>query len=163
VDSRSQIAMPSMTATNVATIDTNILIYSVDPTDPVKHRIANYVFYETVGKGSSIPLQCLTEFYSASTRKQILTVADATDVITTVLRAADAVAANSADLTAAMALHKADHIQFFDALLLTTVARAGFTILFSEDFQHNRSYGTVTVCNPFLMQPDELELALRSS
>jgi predicted nucleic acid-binding protein len=41
------------------------------------------------------------------------------------------------------------NLNFWDALILATASREGCTILYSEDFQHGRAYGTVKVVNPF--------------
>jgi len=50
----------------------------------------------------------------------------------------------------AMQFHQIHKIPFFDGLLLSTVARAGYTTLFTEDFQDGRELGGVTLRNPFL-------------
>ncbi len=53
------------------TVDTNILIYSVDPTDSTKHSIAKTVMTSVYSRGGSLPLQCLSEFYAACAKKHL--------------------------------------------------------------------------------------------
>ena len=50
--------------------DTNILIYAVDHTDPIKRRKAGELHEREAGAGNAIiSTQVLQEFYSASTLK----------------------------------------------------------------------------------------------
>ena len=44
-------------------------------------------------------------------------------------------------------------MSWFDAHLWAYAEVNGTDELVSEDFQHDRMYGTVTVCNPFLLYP----------
>ena len=66
-------------------------------------------------------------------------------------------AAQLVDLSSALTLHAQSNLQFFDALLLTTARRVGCTLIFSEDMQHARDYGGITVLNPFLLPAVELD------
>lgn len=40
-------------------------------------------------------------------------------------------------------------VSFWDAMLLTTAAKVGAGVLWTEDLNDGQSYGTVTVRNPF--------------
>jgi predicted nucleic acid-binding protein len=42
-----------------------------------------------------------------------------------------------------------DRIFFWDALILTAAAVAGYEEVLSEDLQHGRSFGRVRIVNPF--------------
>ena len=42
-----------------------------------------------------------------------------------------------------------DQLSFWDALIIEAALESDCTILYSEDFQEGRSYGTLTVTNPF--------------
>lgn len=64
------------------------------------------------------------------------------------------------DLMAAMQIHQTHNIPFFDALLAATVRRVGCSTLFSEDFQHSRTFGTLTILNPFQLSSPELDQLL---
>jgi predicted nucleic acid-binding protein len=45
-------------------------------------------------------------------------------------------------------------------MLWAIADRSGCTILFTEDFQHNRTFGNVTFINPFLLSTGELAALL---
>ena len=53
------------------------------------------------------------------------------------------------DIEAAMHAHAEHGLPFWDALLWAVCARAGVTLLASEDFQNGRTLGRVTFLNPF--------------
>ena len=42
-----------------------------------------------------------------------------------------------------------DQLSFWDALIIEAALESDCTILYREDFQDGRSYGTLTVTNPF--------------
>ncbi|MBB5064883.1 PIN domain-containing protein [Granulicella mallensis] len=145
-----------MTATSHFTVDTNILIYSVDRSDPAKQFIADKVIRALYAKRAKLPLQCLSEFYRATTRKRILSPIEATEFVQDALIFTDSVSATSEDLSEAMRLHQTGEFQFFDALLITTAVRASCTTLFSEDLQNGRTLGSLAIHNPFIMNETEL-------
>ena len=49
----------------------------------------------------------------------------------------------------------AAQISYWDALILASAEQAGCKYLLSEDFQAGRTYGEVTVVNPFQQSPAE--------
>lgn len=140
--------------------DTNVLIYSVDRANLDKHRIAKHIVAMASRSAIDIPMQCMTEFYRAVTRKRILTPLAAEDVVRRTTAVNRLIAPTTGDVLEAMTTHQSHGVAFFDALLLATVIRAGCTTLFSEDFQHGRGFGPLTVRNPFVLSPDELNALL---
>jgi predicted nucleic acid-binding protein len=134
---------------NRFTFDTNVLIYSVDLRSPEKHDIAKRLVRLCGESGWGVPLQCLSEFYRATTRKHILSLSAAFDVVEETRNAMRVIPPASKDLLTAMQFHELHKIPFFDGLLLSTVARAGYTTLFTEDFQDGRILSGVTFRNPF--------------
>lgn len=46
-------------------------------------------------------------------------------------------------------LHQSNTISFYDAMILQAALDLGCDTLYSEDFQDGRSYGALTVVNPF--------------
>jgi predicted nucleic acid-binding protein len=142
------------------TYDTNILIYSIDSRNLDKHAVADRVVKRTTLLGLPVPLQCVSEFYRATTKKRIVTMMEASRTARATLRANVIVPLNEDDVISAMELYEQTGAQFFDCVLLTTARRAGCTTLFSEDFQHGRDYGGITVRNPFVMDEAELNALL---
>ncbi len=50
----------------------------------------------------------------------------------------------------ALSFARRDGFDIYDALILAAALEAGCETLFSEDFQHGRRFGDLTVVNPFL-------------
>jgi predicted nucleic acid-binding protein len=141
----------SFTIVISATVDTNILIYAVDVDSGAKHLISKRIVDSLGTNAGILPLQCLSEFYRATTRKQLIPSADAASIVQQFHAAMRTVPSSFEDLATAMQLHQQHGIQFFDALLIATAQRAGCTIFFSEDFQDGRDFGSTIVRNPFLL------------
>ena len=53
---------------------------------------------------------------------------------------------------AARVLAETCKLSFYDALIVAAAQEAGCEVLYSEDLQHGRSFGTLRVENPFLTQ-----------
>ena len=51
---------------------------------------------------------------------------------------------------AALALVRDDGFAFYDALIVAAAIEAGCDTLYSEDMQHGRNIGGLTIVNPFL-------------
>ena len=149
-----------MSETKHFTLDTNILIYSVDESNRAKHEISRLLVFKLLDLHAKLPLQAITEFFNATQRKKLASVQTVEEFVLSFLSAAETVSAIDADVVRAIDLHREHNIPFFDALLLATAARSGCTTLFSEDFQHNRTYGTITVHNPFKMSDPDLTALL---
>lgn len=149
-----------MTVINPFSFDTNILIYSIDLRDTRKHQTCRRIVNRCAQGNGAVALQCLSEFYQASTRKSILPHALASGVVEEARSAMRVVPPSEADLVRAMQYHQLHKLQFFDALMRCTIERAGCTTFFSEDFQHNRTIGTLKIVNPFLITIQELDSLL---
>jgi predicted nucleic acid-binding protein len=50
---------------------------------------------------------------------------------------------------AAIALARDHNLAFYDALIVASATEAGCDTLFTEDMQHGRKFGSLTVVNPF--------------
>jgi predicted nucleic acid-binding protein len=74
-------ATNSTIAMNRFSFDTNVLIYSIDLRFPDKHAIAKRLVRLCGESDSFVSLQCLNEFYRATTRKHILSSSIAFDVV----------------------------------------------------------------------------------
>jgi predicted nucleic acid-binding protein len=137
------------TAMSRFSFDTNVLIYSIDLRFPEKHAIAKRLIRLCGESNGMVALQCLNEFYRASTRKKILATAVAFNVVQATRAAFEVALPSEDDLLCAMGNHQRHGIQFFDGLLCATVERSGCTTLFSEDFQDGQAIDGVTIRNPF--------------
>jgi predicted nucleic acid-binding protein len=52
--------------------------------------------------------------------------------------------------TAAISLARDHGLSFYDALIVASAIEASCDILYTEDMQHGRSFGGLTIVNPFL-------------
>jgi predicted nucleic acid-binding protein len=137
-------------------VDTNILVYRCDPRDPAKRAAAAAILRQGGLSGDfRISHQSLLEFVSFVTRSR--------SGSTPLMAPPDA--ARQAELYMAQfpVLYPTEHqfrmalygmntyrLSWFDAHLWAYAEENGLTEILSEDFQHGRLYGSVTVRNPFL-------------
>ena len=138
--------------TGVTFVDTNILIYSLDANDEVKHRSAENVLVQLWTSGLGVlSSQVLQEFYNVATCKlrPALTPPQARQVINDY---SDWCLVDTDPLLiiSASRLSEQHSINFWDALIVEAALRAGADELVTEDLQHGRRFGELTLRNPFL-------------
>ena len=141
-----------MSAEAPAFLDTNVLVYSVDPFDEDKRATATDLI---AALGSSGRLrsstQVLQEFFAVTTRKlePPLTVQDALSTIDVLTRwpihRVDPDTIRRAGL-----LTEEAQISFWDALIVVGAApRRGAETLYTEDLNHGQTIHGVKIVNPF--------------
>jgi predicted nucleic acid-binding protein len=142
---------------NAATlIDTNILVYRFDARFPDKQRIATDVLRSGVATGSMrLPHQAVIEFVAAVSRARdgeapILPRADALREAEELLSEFDILYPDEELIRLALRGAAAYQLAWYDAHMWAYAERFGIGELLSEDFQHDRVYGTVRARNPFL-------------
>jgi predicted nucleic acid-binding protein len=131
-----------------ASLDTNILIYAADNSSPEKQEACDNLIEKFIAVRGRLPLQCLNEFYSLTTRRGILKPTQADAIVQRLLKSLVIIPPTIADTVLAMRMQQQHSIQFFDALLLATALQAGCTYFFTEDMQDGRNYDGITVRNP---------------
>ena len=131
-------------------LDTNVLVYSVDRDAGDRHNTAVKLVERSVRAGNCVqPLQSLCEFFNIATRKIGLDVSIAAEVVARWQAAVPIEPASDDDLRNAMRAVREHGLSFWDALLWATVRRVGVELLISEDFQDGRSIEGVRILNPF--------------
>ncbi len=137
-----------MTARSFA--DTNVWVYAVDGSDPAKQTQARAILEPTPDKDIVVSAQVLGEFYVVVTGKLARNVPEP-DASAMVQRMASlpVVVIDAALVSAAIAGSRAWHVAYWDALIIAAAETAGCRLLFSEDLTDGRTYGSVTVENPF--------------
>jgi predicted nucleic acid-binding protein len=134
----------------VISLDTNVLVYSVDRDAGDRHNTAVKLVERSVRAGNCVqPLQSLCEFFNIATRKIGLDVSIAAEVVARWQAAVPIEPASNDDLRNAMRAVREHGLSFWDALLWATVRRVGVELLISEDFQDGRSIEGVRILNPF--------------
>lgn len=138
--------------------DTNILLYSTDPADPLKQRAASQ-WLELLWEGGSgrISWQVLHEFY-ANAVKKIRTPSPKARATVEAFMLWEPID-TSPDLIR-RAWHWSDKAQlsYWDGLIVAAAERSGCRWLLSEDFQSGRTLGQVTIVNPLQASPRDFGL-----
>lgn len=139
-------------------VDTNVLLYSVDPSDPSKRAAAKSWMSALWQRGAgSLSWQVLNEFYVNATRKMRSPSAKARNIVQALALWAPV------DTTIGLierAWYWSDQAQvpYWDALIIAAAERAGCGRLLSEDFQVGRTFGPVQVVSPFQSSPEDFGL-----
>lgn len=132
-------------------LDTNILVYIEGRSDPLDRHNAAQRLAERIGRtGAIVPLQVLSEFLNVCRNKGILSMGHA------VARAQDYASvfhtplSEFEDLMEATGIAQRYKLSYFDALIVAVAARAGATLLLSEDMHDGLEIGGVKILNPFV-------------
>jgi predicted nucleic acid-binding protein len=133
-------------------LDTNIIVYLFDERAPAKRLIAGKLMQGFVDE-QIVPVvstQVLEEAYSTITRKLRVDHATALAALQRMEKASFTVEPIDVPLIWRAATRSADDkLSFWDALIVESASAAQCSVLYSEDLQHGRTFGNVTVRNPF--------------
>jgi predicted nucleic acid-binding protein len=138
-----------------ALIDTNILVYRFDPRFPVKQRIAAELLRKGIADNSiRLPHQAIVEFVAAVMRPlpggaRLLRAVDAFREAEELLAQFEILYPVERLVRTAIRGAATYQLSWFDAHIWAYAEYYGLEELYSEDFEHQRLYGTVRVVNPF--------------
>jgi len=139
-----------------ALVDTNILVYRFDPRFPDRQKTASEILRRGIAEDSiRVPHQAIMEFVAAVTRPigsgmPLLSVQDALREAEEMLRQFTVLYPDELLLRIALRGAVAYQLSWFDAHLWAYAEHFGLSELLSENFQHDRLYGSVRAVNPFL-------------
>lgn len=130
-------------------LDTNILVYAIDPRDPLKHKKARTRLKDcTTHHEGVISTQVLQEFYVTCTKKLGLATLETKELLqffshfqTTLVT--PAIIENAIDCSV---LHQ---LSFWDSLIISSAETAKCTEIWTEDLSHNQVIRSVKIVNPF--------------
>ncbi|MCI0610782.1 MAG: PIN domain-containing protein [Anaerolineae bacterium] len=136
----------------VVLLDTNILVYAFDRTEPEKRAQAMKIVLDLqVNPVGCLSIQCLSEFFNAVTRGAApkLPIEEAVQYVQDYL-----LAFPTFPLTQSIVLEAArgvrDHsLSFYDAQIWASALINDIPFVFSEDFQDGRVLEGVRFVNPF--------------
>lgn len=131
------------------TLDTNILVYSVDRRDRRKHEIALDILKAALVRDCPLALQAIGEFYVAATSKVKLPAKDARGRALQLMKSFDIFAHSANAVRTAFDESSAGRFSFWDSVLLASAAEAGCAVILSEDMRNGARLGSIAVCNPF--------------
>lgn len=131
-------------------LDTNILVYTEDPIDPVKQQRAQQLVVEhRRNRTGVVSIQVLQEFFTSLTGKLKLDAGFARRRVE--LHARFQVFQPSVgDILGAIDLHRLHRISSWDALILRAAKGSGCRVLLTEDMQHGQVIDGIRIVNPFL-------------
>jgi predicted nucleic acid-binding protein len=136
-------------------------VYRFDARDPRKQAIADSIVRDGIQSGELIvPHQAVVEFVRAVTRPQgtaepLLSWTNATQEAEELLAELPVVYPNEHIVRTALRGVATYQLGWFDAHLWACAEYFGIGELLSEDFQHDRLYGTVRIRNPFFRPDDD--------
>jgi predicted nucleic acid-binding protein len=133
-------------------IDSNIFVYAFDPSDPVKHQKALRLIEDVLGKDDLVlSTQVLNELaWTLLRRGSGLGPEDVREIIEDIIQSARIVPLTP-DLTLKALRSALQHgLSFWDGLIWAAASRHDVSILYTEDFQHNRQVEGVRFLNPFI-------------
>jgi predicted nucleic acid-binding protein len=138
-------------------IDTNVLVYCFDPRDARKQSLAIDLIRKELEAGTArLAHQSLVEFFAATTRpledlrgNAMLSPQEAAWEAEELLRQFKVLYPSEAQVRLALRGCLTYGLNWFDAHLWSFAELNGADVLYSEDFQDDRVYGTVRVVNPF--------------
>jgi predicted nucleic acid-binding protein len=143
------------TTTAARLVDTNILVYRFDPRYPERQRVATELLAHGVSSDTiRVPHQAIVEFVAAVTRRTrlgvpLLPAESARREAEEMLTIFPVLYPNDAIVRIALRGAAAYQLAWYDAHLWAYAEYYGLAELLSEDFQHDRLYGTVRAVNPF--------------
>ncbi len=139
-------------------VDTNILVYFRDASEPEKQKKAEewlFMLWET-GRGR-LSFQVLNEYYVTVTRKLVpgLEKRDARSDIRN-LMVWKPIQIERNVMEAAWDIQDGYNFSWWDSLIIAAAQQAGCSYLLTEDMQHEQEIGGITVINPFILSPADI-------
>lgn len=140
---------------SVTFVDTNILVYRYDSSEPAKQKLAS-AWLETLWRTRTgrTSRQVLHELYVTLTRKVSRPLdPSAARTVTRSLEAWGPVESSAVLLTAAWLLEDRYSLSFWDALIVAAAHEVNASVLLTEDLQDGMAIDSLTIVNPFIAGP----------
>ena len=130
-------------------LDTNILVYAEGVNENAKKQAAIGLIRGLPPETVVLPAQVIAELFQVLVRKARFTAAEARSAIVSWCNYFPIVETSQSVLLGAAEIAATHHLSFWDGVVLASAADAGCRLLLSEDLQHDFTWTTVTVANPF--------------
>lgn len=129
-------------------LDTNVLIYAFAAGDRRSARAE-----ALLAEGGVIGVQALNEFTNVARRKLRWDWQEVEAALAVIAALTGPARPLTADIHGkAVELARDNALSFYDALIVAAAADARCRVLLTEDLQHGRKLGGVTIQNPFLAE-----------
>ena len=131
-------------------LDTNVLVYAYDVTDPAKQTVAQDLVRRAVVGGLVISTQVLAEF-AATLLHKLIPAPSSGDVIAfaDTLAPIRLIPPDHDTIRRAVEARAAYGLHFYDGMIVAAAERAGCERIWSEDFNPGQKYFGVVVAHPF--------------
>ncbi len=141
-------------ATERLFIDSNVLVYMYDTSEPLKQRLSEELVTSTLrNENGALSVQVLGEFFRIVTRRiaNPLSIEQAEAAVITLgsLPTLDVLAIDMPMVRRAIATHSRYGTSYWDSLIIAAAERAGFSAILSEDFNSGQSYHGIVDIDPF--------------
>jgi predicted nucleic acid-binding protein len=134
-------------------LDTNILVYAVDPTDPAKQAVSIKWISAAHETGNGVlSYQVVQEWFNVVLRKAAVALSpnEAVSLYRTLLEPLWRIQSSRGLLDTALDLHRRDSFSWWDSLIVSAAIHGECGQLLSEDLQDGREIAGVQIHNPFL-------------
>ena len=146
--------MTGSTATAREMVDTNVLVYAVDVDAGDKHRRAEELVQQLIGRDAlALSAQVLNEFFAVATKPNkppALPYDRAVQYIKEYARSSEVLPLNTAVTLRALEAMPRHGLSLWDALIWAAAQENGIAVIYTEDFQHGRDVEGVRFLNPFV-------------
>ena len=134
-------------------VDTNVLVYAYDATDPVKHGLARTALESLWDDGTGVlSTQVLQEFYAVATagHKLAMQPREALEIVE-LYSAWPVVLLDPVVILNASRLHEQHQVSFWDALIVEAARLAGAHRILSEDLRAGQAFDGIRIDDPFVV------------
>jgi predicted nucleic acid-binding protein len=131
-------------------LDTNILVYANDRATEEKQKAAISLVKGLISSGSGVLSTQVQMEYAAVAAGKLGQPREAITRQLFLLERLEVVSVSGEIIRNGLELSETFGVSFWDAVILAAAHTARCETLWSEDFQHDRLYGSVRVRNPFL-------------
>ena len=131
-------------------LDSNVLVYAVDPRDKRKMNIAKDIVASALRGYTkcAISVQSLTEFVNVAIKKLNKPVDEINDFLNAYM-GLQTICLDPTMVPRGFEIKNRYDIQFYDAMMLAAAERAGANEFYTEDLNDGQLYGSVKAVDPF--------------
>lgn len=132
-------------------VDTNILIYSLDPSEPAKRAEAARIIRSGAASGNLVTSpQTLNECYRVlAEKRRLVSQADARKFLMALIFTCTA-PMNAATTEAAWRIQDKTRFHWWDCLMIASALGAGSALFVSEDMKDGTEIDGMRIVNPFV-------------
>ena len=131
-------------------LDSNVLVYAVDPRDKRKMRVAKDIVSSALRgyRKCAISVQTLTEFVNVAIKKLKKPVDEINDFLNAYM-GLQTICLDPTMVPRGFEIKERYDIQFYDAMMIAAAERAGATEIYTEDLNDGQLYCGIKAVNPF--------------